>query len=190
DTYEADLTTPFSSPDQAATVARVLLMLDEAARRPAGDGRQAQMPPAAHAWLAAGHSLEALGLTKLDAECYVRRVGPSGTLYLKVHVRDASLRGWIEQPCPGGMVERFLRAEGELRPGEQGRSELARFAASMVGGVLATLPREACLTVEAPDIHGDTCKMDLTTPFSSPDQAATVARVLLMLDEAVRRPTG
>ena len=55
---------------------------------------------------------------------------------------------------------------------------------------LATLPRGACLTVQAPDIHGDTCKMDLTTPFSSPDQAATVARVLLMLDEAVRRPTG
>jgi hypothetical protein len=185
DTYEADLTTPFTSPDQAATVARVLLMLDEVARRPAGEGPHAQLPPAAHAWMAAAQLLTELGLTKLDAECY-----RAGTLYVKVHVRDGSLRGWTQHPCPGGMVERFLRAKAELRPGEQGRNELARFAASEVGGVLATLPGGACLTIEAPEIPGDTCKADLTTPFSSPEQAATVARVLLMLDEAMRKPMG
>jgi predicted secreted protein len=52
---------------------------------------------------------------------------------------------------------------------------------------MGTLPRSARLSFKAPEIADDSNKMRLTTPFTAPDQAALVARVLLTLDEAVRR---
>jgi hypothetical protein len=183
------LSTPFTAPEQAALVVRVLLALDEAARRPAPAGAPGHLPPVAAAWQAASHGLEALGLSRLDAECYRRELdGLSATLYVNVAIRDASVRGWLERPCPGGALEQYIGAEVELSPGGGGRSDLAHFVAGAVGELLATLPRKARLTVEAPEIPGDSYKMSLSTPFTVADQAASVARVLLALDEAARRP--
>ncbi len=48
----------------------------------------------------------------------------------------------------------------------------------------------ARLTIKAPEIPGDSYRASLTTPFASPDQAATVARVMLMLDAALQSPAG
>jgi hypothetical protein len=187
DSYKASLTTPLTAPDQPAIVARVLLMLDEAAQRPAG-GPPAQLPPVVHCWQAAGPWLAQLGMTPLDAETYTRSFGGvTDSLYLSVNVRDATLRGWLDRRCPGGALERYLRTEMVLQPGDTGRSEIEAWVAGVVRDVLGALPRGACLRVKAPEIPGDSYRASLTTPFSSPEQASLVARVLLTLDEALRR---
>ena len=175
-----NLDTPFSHPAQAAMVARVLLALDEAARRSLPAGMQPQLPPIALAWQQASASLEALGMTRVDAECYYR-----GPLFVKVHVRDGSLRAWLERPCPGSVLERFLRAQAELGPGDQGNNELARFVASQVREMLGWLPRGTRLTVKAPEIPGAEYSVNLDTPFTDPRQAEVVARIILALDQAV-----
>ena len=103
DSYKLSLETPFSAPYIAEIVARVLLMVDEAAQRPMQAGAHVQMPPAAMCWIAAAPLLEAMGMRKLDAECYWRSLGGLGgqQLYLKLNVRDATVRGWLDRPCRG-----------------------------------------------------------------------------------------
>jgi hypothetical protein len=108
------------------------------------------------------------------------------SLYVTVQVSEGTIRGWVDRPAPGGVLERFLGADAELSPGESGRSELARFVAGQVAELLVRLPRGARLSVEAPDIPGDSYKLNLSTPFTSPDQAAILARVLVTLDEAAQ----
>ena len=152
DSYKANLTTPFWAPDHAALVARVLLTLDEAAQRPAVGGAPAHLPPAVQVWMAAGPGLAAAGLTKLDAETYMRDVAGFGkTMFVKLEVREASVRGWLDRPCPGGLPEQFLRASGELRPGNPGGAGLARWMADSVREVLGALPRGAHLRFTAPE---------------------------------------
>ncbi|HEY1694527.1 MAG TPA: hypothetical protein VGG39_20295 [Polyangiaceae bacterium] len=184
DKHLIELTTPFTSPDQAALVARVLLALEEASSRPAPAGAAAPLPPSAAMWLAAGPSLEALGLRKLDAETYMARMD----FFVNVDVRAAAVTGWLEGSTPGGALEQFLGKDAELRPGGGARSELAHFVAGQVAELLGALPRGASVTVKAPEIPGDKYKMRVETPFSAPEQAATVARLLLRLDEIARQP--
>jgi hypothetical protein len=191
DEYKLRLSTPLSSPDHAAVVARVLLALDEAAQRPApAEGAlQARLPPVVTCWQAAGPSLEAAGMKKLDAETYWG--GMENRLFLNVDVRAASVSAWVERPSPGGMLDQFVGQDAALAPGDAtapARSELARFVAGVVWQALGALPRQARLTVKAPEIPGASYALRLSTPFSSPDQASTVARVLLALDEVARTP--
>jgi hypothetical protein len=186
DSYKANVTTPFSSPEQASNVARVLLTLDQAAHMPASPGARMHLPPVVMAWQAAGPLLEAVGLRKLDAETYMRSFPGGQDLFVSLSVRDATVRGWVDRPCPGGVLERFLRAEIALQPGEAGRSEMAAWLANGLREGLGALPPAARLTVRAPEIPGDSYKASLTTPFSSPEHASNVARVLLMLDAAVQ----
>ena len=186
DKHNLRVETPFSAPDQAVLVARVLLALGEAARRPAPEGSRAPLPPAASCWFAAGPSLEALGLRKLNAETYMGQHG----LFVSVDVRAATVSGWVEAASPGGSLEQFLGKEAELRPGGEERSELAHFVARHAREVLGQLPAAARLTIKAPEIPGDKYRMRVETPFSTPDQASLVARLLLLLDETARNPAG
>ena len=168
-------------------MARVLLALDEAAQRPSG-GPPAPLPPVVHCWQAAGPWLAQLGMTQLDAETSMRSFGGVGdSLFVSVDVRSASLRGWLDRRCPGGVLERFLRSEMALQPGDTGQSEIEAWVAGVVRETLGALPRGACLRLKAPEIPGDSYKASLTTPFGAPEQAALVARALLTLDEALRR---
>ncbi len=130
--------------------------------------------------------LQSVGMRVLDAETYMHSFPDGKDLYLSLSVREGSIRGWVDRPCPGGALEQFFRAEAELAPGGAARSEMAAWMGRSVGAILATLPHAARLSVEAPDIPGDNYKASLTTPFSSPEQAATVARVLLSLDAAAQ----
>ncbi len=190
--YKASISTPFCTPQDAPTVARLLLALDAAASRPPPAGApQAALPPVIKCWQDAGPLLEALSMHAQDAECYTRGVG-SGTLFVTLNPGNASLSAWIEQPCPGGMLEQFIGAQAELGPGDQERSQLAAFVASEVRELWGTLPGAARLHVEAPEIPGDGHKLAVSTPFTSPEQAAVVARLLIALDEAARRrpPAG
>ncbi len=187
DGYEAHLETPMSTPEHAAIVARVLIALDEAAQKPAVSGAPGQLPPAAVCWQAAAPSLEALGMKRFDAKNFTRDVGgrtATEMLYLSLQVREATLNGMLERPCPGGVLERLARAEIELQPGQQGQSELGMWLTRAVGELLGALPRDARLTVKAPDMPGASYKARLATPFTAPSQAEAVVRVLLALDEA------
>jgi hypothetical protein len=188
DKYKASLSTPLTVPDHAALVARVLLALDQAAQQPAVGGAPVHLPPVVMCWQAAAPSLQAMGMTAISAEAYMRHLsGVAQSLYLAIEVRDGTIRGWFERPFPGGVLERYLRTEVTLQPGEQGRSELAAWLAGSLREILGALPRGARLTVKAPEIPGDSVKASLTTPFTSPDQASTVVRVLLALEQAAQQ---
>jgi hypothetical protein len=185
--YKLLLRTPFTAPEQASVAVRVLLALDEAARAPSPEGAHAKLSPLAARWAEAASSLEALGLTKLNAECYWRQLaGLSETLYLSLDVKEAAITGRLERPCPGGAIEQFVGESAEARPGHEGRSELAHFVARAARESLSGLPEDAVLSVKAPDIPGDKYRLLLTTPFVAPGHAAAVVRVLLALDEAAR----
>ena len=190
DNYELTLSTPLTAPEQAPLVVRVLRALDEAVRHPAPPemlGRN--LPPAVRHWQAAAPSLQALGLSMLDAECFTRALGgPGGTLYLKLHVGQANVRGWIERACPEGIIEQFRGHRGELAPGRAPRSPLEQLAAGAVYGIMATLPHQARLSIKAPEIPGGNYELSLESPLTSPEQPMLVARTLLALDEAVRGP--
>ena len=189
DSYKLSLSSPFASPEHVSTVARVLLALDQTAQGQRTGGAGAPLPPVVQAWTEAAPALQALGFRQQDAESFVLRSSmASQSLYVTIQVSEGTIRGWVERPSPGGIFERYLAAEAELGPGEPGSSELAHFVAGRVGELLARLPRGARLKVDAPDIPGDTYKLSLATPFTSPDQAATVARVLMTLDELARAP--
>ncbi len=146
------------------------------------------LPPVVAAWQAAGPMLQTLGLAKLDAETYMRSLPGGNDLFVSLQLSKGTVWGWIETPCPGGVLEQFLGGEASLHPGDAGRSEMAKVVAAMAGEAMGALPHGALLTVNAPEIPGDKYKSSLTTPFTSPDQAATVARALLMLDERARMP--
>ena len=92
DKHNFRVETPFCSLDGPSLVARVLLRLDETARRPAPAGAHAQLPPAATAWQAARAPLEALGLTKLNAETFMGH-----GMFVSVDVKDATVAAWVEQ---------------------------------------------------------------------------------------------
>jgi len=96
--------------------------------------------------------------------------------------------GWVERPGRGGALEGFLGAEAELHPREPGQTELAHFVASQVREIFGGLPPAARLRVEAPEIPADDYRLTVSTPFSTPEQASIVARVLVTLDEAAQRP--
>ena len=55
-----------------------------------------------------------------------------------------------------------------------------------VQNVFGALPRQALLTVKAPEMAGASYELTLTSPIASPDHGPAVARVLLALDAAVR----
>jgi hypothetical protein len=190
DSYKSSLTTPFTAPEDGPSLVNVLLALDEAAHRPPPAGAaQAHLPPVVMAWQAAGPQLEGMGMKRLDAETYTRDLaGVRATMCVSLRVRDGQLCGWLERPCPGGALEAFFGAQDALHPGHSGGSQLAQFIASQVGEVLGQLPRQSLLTVKAPEIPGAEYKANLTTPFTSPEQATIVARALLALDEAAQRP--
>ncbi len=190
DSYKARVSTPFSAVDQPSIFARVLLTFDETAKSPAVGGSHVRLPPAVLAWQAAGQGLTALGLSKLDAETYMRTLDGGQMLFVSLSVRESSLRGWFDRPCPGGALEQFLGGRGDVSPGHGGSSPLERLVAANVQEALSALPRSASLTVQAPEIPGDSYKASLTTPFSTPDQAASVARVLLTLDAFAQRPAA
>lgn len=188
--YKSRLVTPFTAPQYAPMVARVLLALDEAARRPAHPGaQQAHVPPVVMCWQAAGPLLEAMGLCRLDAECYTRNLS-GATLFLQFQAASSGLAAWVDRPGPGGALERFLRTEVVLQPGQPGRSELGQFVVNQVYQLLAALPPQARLSVRTPEIPGDSYKLRLTTPFDAPQQAQLVAQTLLVLDQAAQRPFG
>jgi hypothetical protein len=89
-------------------------------------------------------SSSSLGLSRLDAECYRRELdGLSQTLYVQVQVQSASLFGWLERPCPGGVLERFLRAELTLGPR---RRRAPRLSAVAHRPHARTLTRDQALT--------------------------------------------
>jgi hypothetical protein len=145
------------------------------------------LPPAVLHWQAAAPSLQALGMSKLDAECFTRSLGgPGGMLYLKLEVHWGSMRGWIERACPEGIIEQFRGHRGEIAPGHRGRSPLEKYAAAAVYEIMAPLPHQARLSVKAPQIPGDNYELALESPLTSPEQPGIVARVLVTLDQAVR----
>jgi hypothetical protein len=89
--------------------------------------------PVAARWQEAGAMLQALGLARLDAECYWRQ----SDLFVNVNVAEVSVTGRLQRTSPGGALERFAGQSAELRPGEQARSELGFFVDRAVRQVLA-----------------------------------------------------
>jgi hypothetical protein len=141
-------------------------------------------------WQAAGPMLQSLGMKMLDAETYTRSVdgGVMKSLYLSFHVRDGTLRAWMDKPSPGKAIESFIGTEATLRPGRHGSSPLGAFLVSRVGQALAALPGDADLTVKAPEIPGDDFKANAHTPFTKPEDAPALARLLMAVDEAASGP--
>lgn len=187
DKYKASVGTSFSVPDHAVLAARVLLALDAAATG-AGTGAPAAIPPIAMLWREAGGGLQSLGLHPISAEGWARDLdGSLHTLYVSLEVRAAEVQGWLRGSAPGGVIDRCVGQQGELRPGAAGRSQLEVYVAGAVAQGLASLPRAARLSMQGPEIPGGEYKLRLTTPFTAPHHAAIVAQVLLAADGAVRR---
>jgi len=194
DKYKACLDTPFGAIEHPAMAARILLIIDELSRVPPAPGTRVQLPPIAVAWNEAAASLKALGLSRLDPETYLIELG-SGygqTMYLRLNVPGQAVTGSLDRPCRGGMLEAFLGQSARLRPGSAGATQLEQFVASQVGHALASLPPDASLDVQAPQLPGDPYRASITSSFASADVPAAVARVLLQLDKAahVRAPAG
>nr|HEX4316878.1 hypothetical protein [Kofleriaceae bacterium] len=184
--YELTITCPLEAPEHAVITARVLLALDDAVRRPAGPagivaaGRQ---PPAAAAWIAAAPALEALGLSRVDAELFT-----GDSLYVTFDVASGGVHAWFERAAPGGLLDGAPNQSFELRAGHAGHSEIAQRVLAIVQAELAALPKQARLQVTTPEIPGAMYKLRLTTPLASADQAVVAARAMLALDSALRRP--
>jgi hypothetical protein len=142
-------------------------------------------------WMAACPLLETMGLSKLDAETYTANDGRVTTsLYVSLMPKYGEVHAWLDVPCPGGAVERFFGQEEKLSPREHGRSDLAKWVFGAVGETFAQLPKQARVSLKAPEIPGDDCKMRVESPLISPEIAPAVVRLLRSLSEAASRPAG
>ena len=190
DKYKACLDTPFGAIEHAAMAARLLLIVDDLSRMPPAPRTKVQLPPIALAWNEAAKSLAALGLRKLDPETYSIELGGGydDTMYLRLQVQSQQVQGSIGRACRGGMLEAFLGQGGGLRPGSMGTTPLEQFVASQVGGMLASLPPDASMDLQAPPLPGDPYRATLTSSFARSDVPAAVARVLLQLDRVAHAP--
>jgi hypothetical protein len=139
--------------------------------------------PAAQAWQLGWDLVAPMGFRKLDAETYT-----TGVVFLTLHLRDGTLRGWVQKPRRGSMIESFMGARADARPGKPDRSALGQFVAEAVGEAMAALPRNAQLTVTGPEMPGAEYSSNLEFPLTHPDQLVAAARVLLALDEAASKP--
>ena len=178
--YKVKLMSPLQAADDTANVARVLQSLAAACRQPAGAGSAAELPPVVAHWMAAAPALEALGLTRVDAELYTR-----GSLYVSFELAAGGVRAWLETSNAGGVLDGFCGQCATLHPGRGGGSELARHVAALAQPALGSLHARAHLEVTAPEIPGAEYKLALSSPLSAPEHAVAVAQVMVALEAAL-----
>jgi hypothetical protein len=131
DQYKLSVESPIFAAEHPALIARVLLALDQAVRRPPPDGAhvRVRLPPVALHWQAAAPALHALRMGVVTAELYTGSLNDGdGTLYLSVDVREGSIRGRTERACPSCVLESFAGQTADLSPGARGHSDLQSVA--------------------------------------------------------------